>query len=113
MLEIGAIKHSNSPWASVVVLARKKDGILRFCIDLRKLNACTVKDEYSLPRITETLDCLSGAQWFTSLHLKAGYWQVELDEDSKPLTVFTKEPLGLFECERMPFGLTNVPATFQ
>ena len=82
MLKIGAIKCSNSPWASAVVLVWKKDGSLRFCIDLRKLNACTIKDAYSLPRITETLDCLNGSQWFTLLDLKAGYWQVELDEDS-------------------------------
>ena len=61
MLEIGAIKHANSPWASAVVLVQKKDGSLRFCTDLRKFNSCTVKDAYSLPRITKTLDCLNGA----------------------------------------------------
>ena len=82
MLEIGAIKCSNSPWASTVVLVQKKDGSLRFCTDLRKLNARMIKDAYSLPRITETLDCLNGSQWFTSLDLKAEYWQVQLDEDS-------------------------------
>ena len=113
MLEIGAISESKSPWASAVVLVRKKDGSLRFCIDLRKLNARTVKDAYSLPRIDETLDCLNGAQWFTSLDLKSGYWQVELDEDSKALTAFTVGPLGFYQCEHMPFGLTNAPATFQ
>ena len=73
MLEIGAIKHSNNSWASTVVLVWKKDASLRFCIDLRKLNACMIKDAYSLPRITETLDCLNGSQWFTSLDLQAGY----------------------------------------
>ena len=113
MLEIGAIRRSNSPWASAVVLVRKRDGSLRFCIDLRKLNARTVKDAYSLPRIDETLDCLSGSRIFTSLDLKSGYWQVEMDDASKELTAFTVGPLGFYECERMPFGLTNVPATFQ
>ena len=113
MLEIGAIRKSCSPWASAVVLVRKKDGSLRFCIDLRKLNARTVKDAYALPRIDETLDCLNGAQIFSSLDLKAGYWQVEMDEASKPLTAFTVGPLGFYECVRMPFGLTNAPATFQ
>ena len=58
MLEIGAIRKSNSPWASTVVLVRKKDGSLKFCIDLSQLNSHTIKDAYSLPRIDETLDCL-------------------------------------------------------
>ena len=113
MIEVGAIRKSSSPWASAVVLVRKKDGSLRFCIDLRKLNACTIKNAYSLPCIDETLDCLGGATIFTSLDLKSGYWQVEMEEDSKPLTAFTVGPLGFYECERMPFGLTNAPATFQ
>ena len=72
-----------------------------------------MKDAYSLPRIDEMLDCLNRAQWFTSLDLKSGYWQVELDKDSKALTAFTVGPLGFYQCECMPFGLTNVPATFQ
>ena len=70
MLDIGAIRHSNSPWASLVVLVRKKDGSLRFCIDLRKLNARTVKDAYSIPCIEDALDSLNGACIFTSLNLK-------------------------------------------
>ena len=113
MEDIGAIRRSNSPWASPVVLVKKKDGSLRFCIDLRKLNARTIKDAYSLPRIEESLDCLNGATIFTSLDLKSGYWQVELDDESVPLTAFTVGPLGFYECVRMPFGLTNAPATFQ
>ena len=91
----------------------KKDGGLRFCIDLRKLNNRTIKDGYSLPRIEYTLDCLHGAVWFSTLDLKSGYWQVELEEEAKPLTAFTVGPLGFWECECMPFGLTNAPATFQ
>ena len=113
MLEIGAIRKSQSPWASTVVLVRKKDGALRFCIDLRKLNQRTIKDVQTLPRIEESLDSLCGAVIFTSLDLKSGYWQVELDEGSIPYTVFTVGPLGFYECLRMPFGLTNAPATFQ
>ena len=95
------------------MLVRKKDGSLHFCIDLRKLNAQTIRDAYSLPRIEESLDCLNGARIFTSLDLKSGYWQVEMDEESIPYTAFTVGPLGLYECVRMPFGLTNAPATFQ
>ena len=113
MVDVGAIRRSFSPWASAVVLVRKKDGGLRFCIDLRKLNNTTVKDGYSLPRIEDTLDCLHGAVWFSTLDLKSGYWQVEVEEEAKPLTAFTVGPLGFWECERMPFGLTNAPATFQ
>ena len=96
-----------------MVLVRKKDGGLRFCIDLRKLNNRTIKDGYSLLRIEDTLDCLHGAVWFSTLDLKSGYWQVELEEEAKPLTAFTIGPLGFWECECMPFGLTNAPATFQ
>ena len=91
----------------------KKDGGLRFCIDLRKLNNRTIKDRYSLPRIEDTLDCLHHAVWFSTLNLKSGYWQVELEEEAKPLTAFTMGPLGFWECECMPFGLTNAPPTFQ
>ena len=72
-----------------------------------------VKDGYALPRMDDTLDCLHGAKWFSILDLKSGYWQVELEEEAKPLTAFTMGPLGFWECERMPFGLTNAPATFQ
>ena len=113
MVEIGAIRKTFSPWASAVVLVRKKDRGLRLCIDLDKLNNCTVKDGYALPRIEDTLDCLHGTVWFFTLDLKSGYWQVELEEEAKPLTAFTMGPLGFGECERMPFGLTNAPATFE
>ena len=74
MLDIGAIQKSHSPWASTVVLVQKKDGSLRFCTDLRKLNNQTIKDAYSLPHVDETLDSLQGSQWFSSLNLKLGYW---------------------------------------
>ena len=64
MEEVGTIRKSNSPWSSSIVLVKKKDRNLRFCIDLRKLNARTVKDAYDLPRIEETLDNLAGPKWF-------------------------------------------------
>ena len=74
MLGIGAIQKSHSLWTSAVVLVWKKDGSLRFCIDLRKLNNWTIKDAYSLTQIDETLDSLQGSKWFSSLKLKLGYW---------------------------------------
>ena len=111
--DIGAIRPSDSPWCSAVVLVKKKSGELRFCIGLRKLNQRTVKDSYSLPRIDETLERLKGSSIFPSLDLKSDYWQVEIEEESKPYTDFPLGPLGFFECNRMPFGAPNVPATFQ
>ena len=81
-----------------MVLVCKKDGSLRFCIDLGKLNNRTIKD------------CLDGTTIFSSLDLQSGYWKVELTEASRPLTAFTVGPLGFYECVQMPFGLTNVPA---
>ena len=113
MLKVGVIQKSVSPWASPVVLVCKKDGSLRFCIDLRKLHSQTIKDAYSLPRIEESLDCLNGAIIFTSLDLKAGYWQVEMVENSIPYTAFTVGPLSFYECVHTPFGLTNSPVMFQ
>ena len=113
MLAIGAIQKSTSPWASPVVLVHKKDGRLWFCIDLRKLNNRTIKDAQSLPRIEDSLNCLNGATIFTSLDLQLGYWQVEMTDDSKPLTAFTVGPLEFYKCVWMPFGLTNAQVTFQ
>ena len=72
-----------------------------------------IKDAYSLPRIEDSLDCLNGAQIFSSVDLKSRYLQVELTEESKALTAFTVGPLGFFECVQMQFGLTNAPVTFQ
>ena len=104
ILDIGHIRKLHSPWASAVVLVWEKDSSLRFCIDLRKLNNQTIKDAYSLPHIDETCDSLQGSKWFSSLNLKSGYWQVKMDEESKPLTAFTVWPLGFCECKRMLLG---------
>ena len=112
MMEKGVIEDSNSPWASPVVLVRKKDGTLRYCIDYRKLNAVTVKDSYPLPRIDDSLDSLGKAKYFSTLDLASGYWQIGLDEDAKRKSAFCTTS-GLYQFKVMPFGLTNAPATFQ
>ena len=113
MLDAGVIRPSNSPWCNTVVLVRKKDGSLRFCIDFRKLNSLTVKDSHPLPRICETLESLTGAAHFSTFDMNSGFWQVPMDEESKQYTAFTLGSMGLYECESMPFGLCNAPPTFQ
>jgi hypothetical protein len=113
MMKSGVIKESESPWSSPLVLARKRDGSLRLCIDLRQVNKRTIRDAYYLPRIDETLDSLSGAKFFTCLDLQMGYWQIEIEEQHKERTAFSAAPLGFYECNRMPFGATNGPAVFQ
>ena len=82
MLEAGAIRPSNSPWCNAVVLVRKKDGSLRFCIDFRKLNSLTRKDSHPLPRIGETLDSLVGSAIYSTFDLTSGFWQVPMAEES-------------------------------
>ena len=113
MLDSGALRESESPYSSNVVLVRKKDGSLRFCIDFHKLNSGTIRDSYNLPRIDDTIDTLIGAKYFTKLDLRSGYWQVEVEEADKAKTDFSFGNLGFYECNCMAFGLTNAPATFQ
>ena len=99
--------------ASAVVLVQKKDGSLNFYIDLCNLNPWTGKDAPVLPRIDEILDCFNVVHIFISLELKARYWQVETDEDSKLLTAFMVRPTVFCECECMPFRLMIVLAVFK
>ena len=113
MLDAGVVRPSNSPWCNAVVLVRKKDGSLRFCIDLRRLTALTVKDSHPLPCICETLESLAGAAHYFTLDLNSGFWQVPMDEESKQYTTFTLGSMGLYECESMPFRLCNALPTFQ
>ena len=112
MLERGIIRASNSPWSSPIVLAPKKDGDYRFCVDFRRVNSVTKKDAHPMPRIDEILDQLGGARYFSTLDLASGYWQVPLREEDMEKTAFS---VGAdhYELTVMPFGLTNAPATFQ
>ena len=103
---------SFSPWASNVVLVKKSDGTLRFCIDYRQLNNLTVKDSYPLPRIDTCFDALGGAKYFSTLDLRQGYWQVENDSETADKTTFITRK-GAFKFKVLLFGLSNAPAVFQ
>ena len=112
MLTGGQIEPSDSPWSTPVTLVTRKDGETRFCGDYRRLNLATVKDAYPLPRIDDTLDMLAGKQWFSTLDLASGYWQVSLSPDARCKTAFATHS-GLFQFRVMPFGLCNAPTTFE
>ena len=88
MLQAGVIRESTSPFSSNVVIVRKKVGTICFCIDYRKLNQRTEKDAYPIPRFDDTLHSLAGSKYFTTLDLRSGYWQVELNETDKAKTAF-------------------------
>ena len=112
LLDSGMIIPSNSPWASPILIVKKKDGSNHVVIDYCKLNLITKKDSYPLPQIDNTLDCLGHNKYFSSMDLISVYWQFELPEsEQEKCAIITSS--GLYQPTRMPQGLCNAPATFQ
>ncbi|CAM4981831.1 unnamed protein product [Rotaria socialis] len=112
LLERGQIEESTSPWSSPIVLVKKKDKTMRFCIDYRRLNAVTIKDAFPLPRIDEIFDQLSDAVYYTKFDFKSGYFQVPLSKEDRPKTAFSTRD-NHYQFTVLPQGITNGPATFQ
>ena len=112
MQKSGVIGPSNSPWASPVVMVRKKDGSHRFCIDYWQLNSVTKPDQFPLPRIEDLLDQAGKSSYFSTFDLGSGFWQVCVHPDLMEKTA-SITPQDLYEFRVMPFGLTNAPSVFQ
>ncbi|KAK1660205.1 hypothetical protein QYE76_048364 [Lolium multiflorum] len=111
MLSKGLILPSASPWGSPVIFVDKRDGIIRLCVDYRKLNDVTIKNKYHLPKIDDLFDQMNGAKVFSKIDLRTGYHQLKVRESDIPKTAFTTR-YGLYEYTVMSFRLTNAPAYF-
>ncbi|OWZ11763.1 hypothetical protein PHMEG_00015167 [Phytophthora megakarya] len=111
-LDLGLIKPSVSPRASPVLMIRKPDGGVRFCIDYSKLIAVTIKDSHPMPLIDDILDVLGKANLFSTMDIASGYWNVPMDPVSIEKTAFTSK-FGLYEWLVMPFGLCNAVPAFE
>ena len=112
MLKAGVIIPSTSPWSSNVCLVKKRDGKLRFAIDYRHLNAITTIPAYPMPRVDSCLDCLGNSAWYTTMDLRAAFWQVKQSQKDAPKTAFVTRT-GCYQFTRLPFGLSGSPGLFQ
>lgn len=114
MLENKIIEPSTSPWGFPVVLTKKKDGKMRFCVDYRKLNEVTKKCNYPIPNIDDVMTYIGhDSQYYSTLDLTSGYWQVAVKEECKEYTAFIAQGQGQYQFNVMPFGLCCAPGTFQ
>lgn len=111
MLQAKVIQPIKSPWSFPVVIVKKKDGTERFCVDYRKLNKITVRNNWPLPNIDDMLATLGENKIFSSIDISSAYWQVEVSEKDKEKTAFVCHR-GLFAFNVMPFGLAGSPAIF-
>ena len=111
MLDLNVIKPSTSPWNSPIILVKNKNGSFRVCVDFRRLNSITIPCRYPLPRLDEALQCLHGAQYFSTLDLKKAFYQVPLTDSAAEKTAFSTAK-GKFQFTRLPFGLVDSPAVF-
>lgn len=112
LLDSGVIQHNKSPFASPVLLVKKKDSTWRFFVDYKYLNDLTVNHDYHISVIDELLDKLNGAKYFSKIDLRSGYFQILMQPKHRYLTKFRTNH-GHFEFLVMSFGLCNAPATFQ
>ena len=111
LLQNHMIQRSSSPYASPVLLVKKKNGEWRLCVDFRRLNAYTIKNKFPLPIVEELFEELYGAKWFTTLDLRSGFHQILVAEEDQFKTTFQTHS-GHYEYKVMPYGLTEAPATF-
>ena len=113
MLDAAVIHLSQSLWCNAVVLVRKRDGTLCFCVDFRHLSVWTKKDSYPLLCIQVALESMVGSAHFSSMDFKSDFWQIKMAPESQQYMAFMVGNLRLYEFTCMPFGLCNAPATFQ
>jgi len=111
MLKTCVIEPSNSPWSSPVCMVKKKDGSYRYCVDYRRMNSVTIKDAFPVSDVKDALDSLRGAKYFATIDLLPGYWQLGMTQRACERSAFCTRR-GLYQFTRMPFGLSNAPASF-